>query len=424
MKKLIIFLITLIVLGFAGYFIYVNYIDNQKIVPEEERVSISEYYIYGDHLNIKGSLSIDDMNYQKISLNLYNGEDKEFDILSTSDGTKIEFSLSETINDGLYIDNLDRGTYYLFLKLTYENEENKEKPIIKYYALDNTTTYKESIYYTLSKYNNKIVINSDNDYNTMAFNIKENKDKEIYDIAIDPGHGGMDSGGLTSKYKESDFTMAISQKIKKNLEASGLKVKLTHEEGSLTTNDLLDEYNKHGRAVIPNEVKSKYTFSIHNNTSTSSKVNGIEIYTPVDINYDLAKSIVANLVEYTGFDYSGNRLHKIYNGIYSHNFTDDRISSSLKGYEDKKYNPYKVTNNSNYYYMIRETGGYLTGAYVDDSNPDKVGVNPYYNTNIANESYLLELGYMTNSNDLNVIIENSDDIAKAISDAIIEKLSK
>ena len=72
--------------------------------------------------------------------------------------------------------------------------------------------------------------------------------------------------------------------------------------------------------------------------------------------------------------------------------------------------------------MIRETGGYLTGAYVDDSNPDKVGVNPYYKNNIANESYLLELGYLSNQSDLDILIKNKDKLANAISDAIIKEL--
>ena len=88
-----------------------------------------------------------------------------------------------------------------------------------------------------------------------------------------------------------------------------------------------------------------------------------------------------------------NKLYKEFNGIYTHNFTAKEIESSLEGYDEKGYKPYNVTEKSNYLYMIRETGGYLTGAYVDDSNPDKVGVNPYYKNNIANESYLLELGY-------------------------------
>ena len=84
----------------------------------------------------------------------------------------------------------------------------------------------------------------------MALDITENKNnKDIYDITIDPGHGGMDSGGVSGDYQESKLTMEISKKIKINLEKQGLKVKLTREEEKLTTNDVLDEYNKGGRAV-------------------------------------------------------------------------------------------------------------------------------------------------------------------------------
>ena len=68
MKKLIGILFLLVIMGFAGYFVYVNYIKEDKIIPEEELVSINEYYIYGDHLNIKGELQIEDMTYQDIYL--------------------------------------------------------------------------------------------------------------------------------------------------------------------------------------------------------------------------------------------------------------------------------------------------------------------------------------------------------------------
>lgn len=425
MKKIIGIIIVLIITGFAGYFVYVNYLMKKGIIPEEQKVNISEYYIYGDHLNIKGNLEIEDMTYQEIYLNLYDGEkDNDIDIISSNDGNKIDFNLSEYINDGFYLDDLKIGNYHLFLKLVYENIEDEEKQIIKYYSLSNNTEYEETTYYTMSKYNNKILINFDNEYNTMAFKVKENKDKEIYDITIDPGHGGMDSGGTNGDNYESNFTMKISTKIKENLEENGFKIKLTHTDGQYTTNDYFDEYNKNGRAVIPNEVKSKYTFSIHINKNTSKSVSGFEIYTPVNINYDFIKTIADNLIEYTDLDYSTNKLYKFYNGIYSRNFSESDIASSLQGYEKKGYDPYDLTTRSNYYYMIRETGGFMTGAYVDDSNPEKVGINPYYNSNIGNESYLLELGYISNSSDLNIISNNIDDIAKAISDAIIVKFNK
>lgn len=423
MKKVIGIIFGLIVAGLLGYFIYVNYINKvPKIVPEEEKVLVEEYYMYGNHFNINGSLEITDKSYKSIKLTLYNGEDKDYDITTSLEEGKIKFHTSEYINEGLYLDDIARGKYYLFLKLTYIDEKDEEKEINKYYTLDNKTNYSEGTYYTLSKYNNKIVINSINDYNTMMLNISENKDKEIYDITIDPGHGGMDGGGSDNNYKETDFTMNISKKIKANLEKKNLKIKLTHDENDLSSNEVMDEYNGHGRAVIPSEVKSKYTFSIHINKNASSKVSGLEIYTPKNINYDFAKSLAENITSYSGLDYSNNKLYKMSNGVYTHNFTSQEIQSALDGYEKKNYKPYNVTENSNYLYMIRETGGYLTGAYVDDSNPDKVGVNPYYNTNIANESYLLELGYLSNKDDLDIILSKEDKIAEAISDAIIKEL--
>ena len=64
----------------------------------------------------------------------------------------------------------------------------------------------------------------------------------------------------------------------------------------------------------------------------------------------------------------------------------------------------------------------MTGAYVDDSNPDSVGVNPYYNSNIGNESYLLEIGYISNSKDLEILLKSKEKVADAISEAIKAEL--
>lgn len=234
----------------------------------------------------------------------------------------------------------------------------------------------------------------------------------------------MDGGGASGNYKETDFTMDISKKVKSNLEKAGITVKLTHDEGDIDKNHVMDEYNKGGRAVIPNEVKSKYTFSIHINKSGSSKVKGIEVYTPSDINYDLAKDIVNNITSNTSLGYSSNRLYKKFDGIYTHNFTESEVKSAIDGYDEKNYKHYNVTTKSNYLYMIRETGGFMTGAYVDNSNPDKIGVNPYYDSNIGNESYLLELGYISNSTDIDTLKEEQDALAKAISDSIIKEINE
>lgn len=419
MKKIFKFLLFIVFI-FLVYFIYINYIQKSvtKLQQEKEKAVVEDYYIYGNHFNIKGTLDIDNDNYESIKLVLYNGEEIEKDVIAQKDDNGITFYISEYINDGLYLDNIARGFYYLFLKLTYKDEKDN---LSKYYVLKNDTDYKDTVYYSLSKYNNKITIETDDYYETISFNIEDNKDDNIYDITIDPGHGGRDSGAIYKDYMEKDFTMNISKKIKKNLEEKGLKVKLTHDKDELSSNDLLSKYNAHGRAVIPNEVKSKYTFSIHTNKNEYSKVNGVEVYTASNIEYSFAKKIAKAITDNTNLEYSNNKNYKVYDGVYTHNFSNSEVLSTIKEFESGGIKPYNVTVNANYLFMIRETGGYMTGAYMDNRNND---VNPYYNSNVGNESYLIETAYLSNSNDLDVLINNQNKIAKAISDTIIDQLLK
>ena len=71
--------------------------------------------------------------------------------------------------------------------------------------------------------------------------------------------------------------------------------------------------------------------------------------------------------------------------------------------------------------MIREPGGIVTHAYVDGRDKE-VGVNSNYNGNIGIEGYLIEMGYLTNSDDYNNLVNNSKKYAEAIGNAIIKEL--
>lgn len=421
MKRILLCLFIILIISLGGYYVYVNYFNKgiPKLETEDEKVGVNKYYVYGNHFNLSGSVKLNDLTYKDVVLTLYNGEFKDYKINSELNSNVLSFELSEYINDGIYLDNIEKGMYYIFLKVIYVDEEKEND---KYYVINNETEYNDISYYTYSKYNNKVIINSDNDYETMMFNVTENKDSDIYDVTIDPGHGGMDSGAYVNGHKESDVTMEISRMVADNLVNSNIKVKLTHEENDIPSDQVMEEYNTHGRAVIPNEVKSKYTFSIHINKNVSTNVHGIEIYTPNNIDYEFAKKMATNITDSSGLGYSTNKTFKKYDGVYTHNFTEAEINKSLADYEKKGYKPYNVTTNSNYLYMIRETGGIMTGAYVEEGN-EKVGTNSYYNSNIGNESYLLELGYLSNNSDFNIIMNNKDKIAKAISDTIIEELN-
>ena len=429
-KSVFIILIIIIAISSIGYVIYVEK-NKEKIIPlstEQEKVAVTEYYIYGTTLNMKGTLTIENLDFDKIELVLYNDKDfLEYEIEYDEDGNKVNFYLSDLINEGLYLDNIEIDKRYMFIRTTKELEEKDKEGNpqyeYKYYGLENKTEYPKTTYYTMSKYTRKIEINSDNTYQTMMLNIKENKDKEIYDIVIDAGHGGIDPGTTVNGQKETDFTLDIAKLLKEDLTKKGFTVKLTRDEDTLKEDEWFEEYGKNGRAQISHEVYAKYLFSVHINSSTSSKVKGIEIYTPSDINYELAKSIAESIVDNTSLDYSIQKTYKRFNGVYTHNFSESEINSSNEKAIEKGQTPYDITTKSNYLYMIRETGGIMTGAYVDDRN-EKQQANDYYNSNIGTEAYLMELGYLSSENDLNIIKTEQKQIAEAIAKSIESNLKK
>jgi len=409
MKKFLI-IIGVLLITFCGFLLYDKY--SHILIPvldiEEDRISIDKIYIYGTHLNMEGNYVFD----ENTDLVLYDGEFISYKINSLDNG----FNLSDYVNEGIYLDDIPNGDYYLFFRTKYM-EDNEEK--YKYYAINNNTEYEYTTYYTMSNYNKKITIDNEDEYPTMMMHVDKNKDKktEVYDIVIDPGHGGKDGGASKNGYKETDFTMELATKLKTKLEGYGFSVKLTHEDGQLSKEEKLEEYGVHGRAVVPREVNAKYLFSLHLNSSTYSSVSGLELYTAKNINYDFAKSLVNNIVSLTGIGYSNNKINKISNGIYSRNFTKEDVEDSINDYIDYDLVPYDITTNANYYYMIRETGGIITGAYVDGRN-DKILSNPYTKSNVGTEAYLLELGYLSNKKDLNNMINNMDKFVEAIAVSI------
>ena len=416
MKKFLLFLLILL-LGFGGYILYDQYFANRipKLEVEEKIINIDELFIYGTHLNIHGDI----VNDENLDLVLYNGKFLDFDIIKDDEG----FSVSKNINEGIELESIPVGKYYAFLRSSSKDENDKD--IFKYYTLKNNTEYKETIYYTFSNVGNKIVINTDNEeYNTLLFTVSKNTDNDIYDVVIDPGHGGMDSGANKNGYKEADFTMKIASNLKKKMEDNGIKVKLTRDIDDLTNNEVMPDYGKGGRAVIGHEVKAKYLFSIHLNSNASTSVHGLEVYTAANINYDFANNLASKIVNMANTNYSNNRINKVSNGIYTRTFTDNDIANSLKEYENKKMDAYNISTKSNYYFMIRETGGIMTGAYVDSRNEPKVLGNPYFNSNIGSEAYLLELGYLTNSTDIENINNNIDKYTDAIVDSFKEVFDK
>lgn len=423
MKKVIIILIIIASIGGASYYYYYDQIYLPSLIPtlevEENSVTITNYYIYGTHLNIEGSIKKINAKFKDVDLVLWNektGKSTKYLINYQKNVNNLSFNISDEINNGIYLDTIKKGNYKLYLRFTYE--ENKEKTY-KYYPLNNKTEYSKTTYYTTYKSNNKITISKKDE--TMTMKVADTTD-EVYDIVLDPACGGIDKGVSGNGHHETDITLNMATKVKEKLEESNIKVKLTRTEDSLKDDEYFDEYNEGGRAIIPYEVYSKYVFSFEANSSKNPDTSGFAIHTATDINYDFSALLVENIIEKTGLKTTISTNHRIDYGIYSHNFTENEVQNKLEYYDNRGYKRYNVTTNSNYLYMIRETGGIITGAYIDESNPEQIGVNPYYKSNVGSETYVINLGYLTNKNDITALTTNQDAYATAIANTIIEEL--
>lgn len=413
MRKILLIVLCLLMCG-AIYYIYESYssVEVEKKIELDGIAYIEKYYVYGTNFNLSGYLDNND-NIKDIKLILYNDKrETELNLDYELVEDRIVFSTSNLINVGYYLDKTELGKNYLLLKISMADES------MHYYGLENKSDYKELKYYTLSKINYVIFINSDNQYNTLMLDVKKNKDDNVYDITIDPGHGGKDPGACSKGNCEKGITLDLAMMLVNKLNEAGLKVNLTR-----TDNDTgIPNYNMNGmlgRAVIPNESNSKYMFSIHLNSHVNKKMHGVEILTPTNIDYTLARMFADKIVEYTGTSYSINMGNKMFDGVYTRTFNAKDIKEHMEEYKELAYD---VKEGTSYYFMIRETGGILTGAYIDSRNPS-IGENPYYNSNKGIESYILELGYIISSDDINNILNNKENYVNAIYDSIMEKLN-
>ena len=156
---------------------------------------------------------------------------------------------------------------------------------------------------------------------------------------------------------------------------------------------------------------------IHLNSSGSKNQRGVEIYKASHDNNVFAKILADSIHDETNIPYSNNPMNKVDNGIYMRVYSAKDIENTKK--DAKKYNfePYNLDSDVTYYYFIRETGGIMTKAFSDGRNPKKKA-NPYRNMNQGVEAYLCELAYISQSDDLKMIINDKDNFVKGLTKAI------
>ena len=438
--KKIITIVIIIVLMILLAFIYNKMLNRNNEQPKDmlqeifanveknNTATLALYTIYGNHLNVDGYIpsnliSDAQINNIKLIIRDINNNEIEYPLNYSLKDENYIFNLSENINEGINLEKLSSNKYFVFLKVVQQIEENEQS---KYFSINNISQYKENEYYTLTNNfeNRKINIFSKNyEYEEEKEPLKYMQIKvadttlpvNVYDIVIDAGHGGRDPGAMHNGKEEADITLEYSMKLKSKLESLGYKVKLTREK-----DEYIDSYGDHGRATTGYEVKAKLVLSIHlNSTLIQNPQGGVEIYAPNNANLNFAKSFANNIVSYTGTRYSPNNIAKALDGVYVRTYTEQEVQDAIVYANDLGYKPYEsLSTQTPYLFMIRETGGIMTRAYIDGRNKN-LESNPYINSNIAPEAYLLELGFINCQNDIDNLLKNQDNYINAIVDSIV-----
>lgn len=392
-------------------------------IEEGTYANIVNYYIYGTHLNFNGYISKevlqnDIVQKARVIIRDKNGVRDEIPAVLNEENDRYNFSLSSNINEGINLEELIDDDYYVvFLKLSCTDSKGKYKE--KIYLLKNLSSNLTNEYYTITKNgkNNKIDILFNEENKSIQIKSKEAiLPDDVYDFVIDAGHGGSDTGAQYNEYNEKDFTLDYSISLKSKLEKEGFKVKLTRENDVRTPS-----YGQNSRSEIPFETKAKLILSIHLNSSDYDENDGgVEIYSPNHANLEFAKSLADNIVTSVGTGYSINSYKRIFDGVYVRTFNQEEIDNFRNETISDGYSFYEtITTDTNYLFMIRETGGKITGAYMDGRN-QYGSLNHYYNSNISAEGYLLELGFINSSKEIERFKTKKDEYLDAICKSILE----
>ncbi len=408
----------------------------QKILLGDVEASdavITQFYIYGSHLHLEGE--VDEALYPgfvRMGLVLRNSSEKDTEIVleCTREGGKIRFQSSRYINSGICLDELAQGDYCVLFRIVTDSKkvfvsakEESDYPAVNYYTVTkNGRNNLVNIGFTRYSTGKKTL-------NCLAMRIEEAAlPDDVYDVVIDAGHGGADSGAVYKGYRECDFTIEYAKALKKSLEGLGLKVKMTRngdEKPDKMTSAA--SYCKDGRVERANLSGAKYCFCVHFNATAGSKTtsaHGLQIYCAYGDDTAFADSMVKSITQSAGIQPSAQEFCRVGTGVYIRTFGKTEIARSKEIAKKYGYEPYNIpVDRITYYFMLRETGGVATGAYIDgrsaEFNHDE---NESRNSVTGLETYLLELGYINNDGDLALIINNRDAYIKGLTQAIAKEL--
>lgn len=184
--------------------------------------------------------------------------------------SQIVFDMDKELPE--YDSDYDEYNRLLFLEIKNNNYNNfsLNNPLSKYIEnikqvnYNNSTGFfvnlKKNIFYRISTRKNPYRV---------VVDLSKSKRNKQYTVVIDPGHGGKDPGAIGNGLKEKDLVLSIGKYLSQELKKD-FNVVMTRD-----TDEFITLQN---RSKIANGLQANLFISLHINSSTSTKMNGMEIF--------------------------------------------------------------------------------------------------------------------------------------------------
>ena len=219
--------------------------------------------------------------------------------------------------------------------------------------------------------------------------------KKQFTVVIDAGHGGVDPGALGKKSQEKNINQSVSNMLAGliNKEYPEVKVIFTR------TTDVKIPLAK--RADIANKANANLFISIHSNASKNKKANGCQTFTLG-----------------SGSDAEAKAAAMYENEVI---LTEDNFEETYKGFDPRSSESYIIfelmrSHDMELSVKLAEMvqGGMVESTKLYDRGVSSAGFLVLHRTVMP--SILVELGFITNSNDENLIAskEGQEKLARGI----------
>ena len=215
--------------------------------------------------------------------------------------------------------------------------------------------------------------------------------EEVFDLLIDAGHGGGDTGSTPGRRLEKNENLRASIYMAELFSSAGLKVALARDGDYAPglpgrTEDDIDPYVEEGRVYSVYSKQVKYYISNHLNGGNR---RGWQLYRSVQTDDGWQQAVSAAFI------------------AYGHKPNDDFHGFGREGIY-RRYSQDDEQTGRDYYFVLRETGGELTIPYKF------AAAHPQMDLRQGAEGLLVEYVFLENIPDQKYWDENWQGLVEAV----------